>query len=391
MTGRTHRLPADAAQVVAFAAITATALLAAPAIAAQLASQFHLPPSAIGFYFTVEQGGMCLAALPALWWLGRVPWRQVAGLAMAAFILANLASAQVSHFAWLVPLRAISALSGGTLMVLSMTLAGRSPERERLFALWTLGQLTVGVALLYALPRLFQLFGLQVLYLLIAALMVASTPLLKPLPAHVQAPARPQPGSRTSLWGAAPGLASVLLYYIGYGGIWPFLSAIARAGGSQPLASGEVLALAGLCGIAGALAAALRARQGGWGVLAPGFGAHLLALFLLLQAPALLRFAVGACLLKGASNFTLPFLLGKTARLGSDRRLMGMANMAIGGGLAIGPLITGRLIELSGGYTLPISLSAGLILASALLLLPIGQASPTRPRPADPAADPAQA
>lgn len=367
----TRGLPSDAAQVVAFAAITATALLTAPVIAGQLAGQFNLSPSDIGLYFAVEQGGMCLAALPAMWWLGHASWRKVGGIAMAVFILANLASTQATSLGQLLPLRAISALSGGSLMVLSMTLAGRSPQRERLFALWTLGQLAVGVILLYALPHMFQSFGLSCLYALIAALMTASLPLLRRLPGHMPAPPRAQ-ADRRPPWAAAPGIASVLLYYIAFGGIWPFLAAIARSGGAAPLQSGPVLALAGLCGLAGALAAAIRAsrRHGGWALLAPGFSAHLLALLLLLHQPALLRFALAACLLKGASNFTLPFLLGRTAQQDSDGRLMGLVNMAIGGGLVIGSLIAGRLIEFSGGFGALISLSATLILASALLLVP---------------------
>lgn len=65
-----------------FAATTATALLAVPVIAGQLASQFGLRPSDIGLYFMVEQGGMCLATIPAMWWLKNASWRHVAAIAI---------------------------------------------------------------------------------------------------------------------------------------------------------------------------------------------------------------------------------------------------------------------------------------------------------------------
>lgn len=369
------RFPANTASVVAFAATTATALLAAPAIASRLASQFSLTPSEIGLYFTVEQAGMCLATLPSIWWLNRVPWRRVGAIAIGVFILANLLSTQLRDFHGLLALRAVSSLSGGTLMVLSMTLAGRSSERERLFALWTLGQLVVGASLLYLLPRAFETFGLAFLYGLIAVLMAANLLLLRHLPATVQSPpARPVesgPGTRLSLRPLVFGVGGVLFYYIGFGGLWPFLASIAQSGGSTPIATGTVLALAGLAGLGGALLAAARARHDGPRTLAIGYAAHAGGLLLLLHAPALGRFAIAACLLKGASNFTLPFILGRTARLDRDGRLMGYTNMAIGGGLAIGPLLTGRVIESSGGFGALIAVTLAWIVASALLVFSI--------------------
>jgi predicted MFS family arabinose efflux permease len=393
VTGKA-RLPANAAPVVVFAATTATALLAAPAIASQLASQFGLPPSQVGLYFTVEQAGMCLASIPAAWWLTRVPWRRVAAVALGLFIAANLLSVQAQDFATLLPLRAVSSLSGGTLMVLSMTLAGRSAERERLFALWTMGQLVVGATLLFLLPSAFATFGLALLYALIAVLAAGNLLLLRQLPAQVEtrphaergAAGESKPGGRRSdlpVRSMVFGVVGVLFYYIGFGGLWPFLGAIAQAGGAQAIAGGTVLGLAGLAGLGGAVVAATLARkdgqQGGRGTLVVGYAIHAVGLLALVHEPALARFVVAACLLKGASNFTLPFILGHTARLDRDGRLMGFTNMAIGGGLAIGPLITGRLIEATGGLAALIALTFAWLAASALLVLSIGS---RRARPA---------
>ncbi|EIZ77937.1 major facilitator transporter [Novosphingobium sp. Rr 2-17] len=373
----TRRLPHQVGPVVSFAAATATALLAAPAIATQLASQFHLSPSNVGLYFTVEQAGMCLATVPAIWWLNRIAWRQVAAVAIGLFVLANVLSTQVSGFGDLLLLRAVSSLSGGTLMVLSLTLAGRSADRERLFAFWTLGQLTVGAGLLYLLPRAFDTFGLPFLYALLAVMMTANITLLWALPATVETlPAPPPSADRKSL-AIAPlvlGVGGVLFYYIGFGGLWPFLAAIAQSGGSTPIEIGTVLAFAGIVGIAGALLAAAQAHQARRKALALalGYAVHVIGLLALVHQPTLGRFAVAACLLKGASNFTLPFLLGRTARLDQGGRLMGYTNMAIGGGLAVGPLITGRIIEGAGGFGALIALTGAWIVASALLIASIG-------------------
>lgn len=66
------------AAIVLFAAITPTILMTAPAVAAQLASEWQLSPARIGDLFSVELGAMSLATLPAWWWLKRVDWRAAA-------------------------------------------------------------------------------------------------------------------------------------------------------------------------------------------------------------------------------------------------------------------------------------------------------------------------
>ncbi len=366
---RLPRPPASAGPVVGFAAITATALLAAPAIAAQLASEFRLLPSQIGLYFAVEQGGMCLAALPAMWWLKHVSWRRAAGVAMGIFMLANLLSARTHGMAWLLPLRGVSALSGGSLMVLSMTLASRSSERERLFGLWTLGQLVVGALLLFFLPRLFARFGLSFLYLLLAGLMAAAIPLLAQLPPAVVAAPSHDSGRRMQARTAVQGLGGVFLYYLGFGGVWPFMAAIAKLGGATAVDSGSALALASLFGVGGAFLATVLARRGGQFALVVGYGAQALALFVLLHEPSVLRFAIAGCLLKGGSNFSLPFILGRVASLDVTGRLMALTNIAIGGGLATGPLVAGVVVERLGGPNALIGSAVFDVAASALLIV----------------------
>lgn len=364
------RWPADAGPVVTFAGVSATALLAAPAIAAQLATEWRLSPSAIGFYFTIEQGGMCLATLPAIWWLKAVAWRRVAIAAAVIFIFANLLSTQAHSLEALLPLRALSALSGGTLMVLSMTLAGRSAQRERLFGLWVLGQLVVGALLLFLLPRLFAISGLWSLYLVLAGLAAVSALLfVSALPSTITVPKAGTKTGRLDLGAAVVGIGGILIYYIAYGGVWPFMARIADGGGMNAVESGTILAIGSLFGVAGALLAIALADRKGQGVLLGGYVLMALAVAALWQEPPLARFALAAFVLKGASTFTLPFILGRVASLDSGGRLMGVTNMAIGGGLAIGPLLAGGIIEFGGGLAVMIGLGVVAMLSSGALIL----------------------
>jgi MFS family permease len=157
------------------------------------------------------------------------------------------------------------------------------------------------------------------------------------------------------------------------------MARIAGTGGTDAVDSGTVLAIGSLFGVAGAsLATAFAARKGQW-VLVGGYALMALAIAALFREPPLERFALAAFVLKGASTFTLPFILGRVASIDGQGRLMSITNMAIGGGLAIGPLITGAIIEFGGGIPVMIGLSVIAMLASASLILSLN-AFALRPR-----------
>jgi predicted MFS family arabinose efflux permease len=86
--------------------------MTAPAVAAQLASEWQLTPAEIGYLFSAELGAMSLATLPAWWWMSRLDWRRVALCACAVFLVANLVSSAVSQYETLLIVRFIASLAG---------------------------------------------------------------------------------------------------------------------------------------------------------------------------------------------------------------------------------------------------------------------------------------
>ncbi|VGE19035.1 permease [Klebsiella pneumoniae] len=153
------------AAIVIFAAIAPGILMTAPAVAAQLASEWQLKPGQIGWLFSAELGAMSLATLPAWWWMSRLDWRRVALTAGVVFLAANLVSAVVTQYETLLAARFIASLAGGTLMILCISCAAGTPNPSRVYAFWVLGQLLLGMLGLLALPGLFATFGLKVVYL----------------------------------------------------------------------------------------------------------------------------------------------------------------------------------------------------------------------------------
>lgn len=340
------------AAIILFAAITPGILMTAPAIAAQLAVEWQLPPSQIGRLFSIELGAMSLATLPAWWWLGRINWRTIARLAVIIFVLGNLASAIVSDFNLLLLLRFVTSLAGGTLMILCITCAAKTANPGRVYAFWVLGQLVVGMIGLLILPVLFTQVGLMAVYLILAALMLCGLPLSSSFPSsinqtqQVTSPDSLTPYSSTLLKGKLFAVLAVLAFYISLSAVWTFIGNIATQAGLSSVKSGQVLAAATLFGIIGAGIAAIISTQRHHSLLLwAGYLLLFTSILLLRHDPLLIRFALAAIMFKFTWTFVMPFILARVAGLDNDGKLMNNINLVIGGGMAIGPAMAGYLFE----------------------------------------------
>ncbi|WP_374980819.1 MFS transporter [Pseudomonas solani] len=368
--------------IVLFAAIVPCVLMAAPAIATQYALQLGLGPAQIGQLFSAELAAMSLATLPAYLWQPRLDWRLVARGAALLFIVANLASAWASAFHPLMALRVVSALAGGTLMVLCIASAAQSQDRDRVYGLWVMGQLVLGAIGLWLLPPLFERFGLQALYLGLALLMLLCLPLAGSFQGITPATRTLERASGGIGWRALLALFAVLAFYVGLSGVWTFIGSIAGAAAIDPASSGRILAVATLLGIAGSACAALIGKRWPRGaMLLLGYALMTGAVLLLLDQPGLARFATAALVFKYTWTFALPFILACLADLDRDGRLMNTTNLLIGGGLALGPAIAGPLLESSVGMRGVLLLSATCLLLSfaalSLARLQSGAPSPS--------------
>ncbi|MGX7005709.1 MFS transporter [Caballeronia sp. KNU42] len=350
--------------LVVFAAITPLLLLVAPAVAAQLGGPMGLSASQIGTYFFVELGAFSLATVPSYLWLGRVDARRVAGWATAVFCTGNLITAlAMPGFVALLALRAVTALGGGTLMVLCMTSAATSGDRDRVYGLWVVGQLVAGALGLLLLPYLFNAFGLRALYVTLALLALCAAPLTRGFdPAlggkrHQRDPHIGQGGQTEHTSGAKAGntsgtanaasaVAGVLAFYLAIGGVWTFASEAASLAGLDAGRSGSVLAIASVMGIAGAGTASLiGGRVARRVMLVAGYGLLLAALAGLCANSGVEIYMTAIFAFKFAWTFVLPFILAAAAKKDHSGRLIASLNFVIGAGLAIGPLIAGVLLD----------------------------------------------
>ncbi|WP_446903173.1 MFS transporter [Burkholderia sp. YIM B11467] len=341
--------------LVVFAAITPLLLLVAPAVAGQLATQLGLSASQIGTYFFVELGAFSLATMPSYLWLGRVDARRVAAFAIALFGAGNLLTALwMPDFVVLLALRAVTALGGGSLMVLCMTSAATSENSDRVYGLWVVGQLIAGAIGLFLLPHVFAAFGLRALYVALAALALLAAPLSRGFPSSL--------GTRTATAQTARGdtthtprhfialaIGAVLTFYLAIGSVWTFASRAATEAGLDPQSTGNVLAIASVMGIAGAaLASCAGGRLARRAMLAAGYAllaASLIALAAMRHAGG---YSAAIFAFKFAWTFVLPFILATVAQIDTSGRLVATLNFVIGAGLAAGPLLAGLMLDAGG-------------------------------------------
>ncbi|MCA7978617.1 MFS transporter [Burkholderia cepacia] len=341
--------------LVVFAAITPLLLLVAPAVAGQLATQLGLSASQIGTYFFVELGAFSLATVPSYLWLGRIDARRVAAFAIALFGAGNLLTALwMPGFVALLALRAVTALGGGSLMVLCMTSAATSENSDRVYGLWVVGQLIAGAIGLFVLPHVFAAFGLRALYVALAGLALLAAPLSRGFPSSLGARTAPAQHARGAAARTPQGLivlaiGAVLTFYLAIGSVWTFASRAAAEAGLDPQSTGNVLAIASVMGIAGAaLASCAGGRLARHAMLTAGYAllaASLVALAVMRQAGG---YSAAIFAFKFAWTFVLPFILATVAQIDTSGRLVATLNFVIGAGLAAGPLLAGLMLDAGG-------------------------------------------
>ena len=360
--------------IVVLSAITPALLMSGPVVAGQLVAEFGMGPVEIGKLFTTELGATSLATIPAWYWLSRFDWKKVSWIAAAIYILANIISAFITNPDQLIIMRAVSGLAGGSLMIICMTSAAMMAKPDRAYANWVVGQLILGAVSLALLPMLFKSYGLSVFFVSLAVLMALASPLIKYLPSRKSAAAEKQHATAEETPVALPGLiglAAILVFYISLNGIWTFMSAIAGESGISAQTSGNVMAIASLLGIAGAMTAAfLGGKKASFNTpLIIGYAVMVIGILLLLAAPSEVRFTIAAFAFKYAWTFALPFILASVAALDRSGHLMSFSNLVIGGGLALGPIIGGYLIELSGGGYQTLLVTGSVLAVVSLLLI----------------------
>lgn len=366
--------------VVLFSAIGPLVLLTAPALASRYIAELGLDNRQVGLLFSLELGAMAIATIPTYFWMRRYNWRRIAASAAVLFLIGNLLSALLMNstapsFPLLVALRFLTAFSEASLVLVCLGTAGTLPNAARAFGLWVTGQLVLAAFSLQFMPWLFSHWQVGSFFLLIALFTAVCLPLIRSLPSGGDTPTESTTTRDTNaaLGKIALGMLAIFLFYLSLAGIWTFVGELARTQGISSGDSSSALASASLLGVVGAALASWIGTRGKreW-LLALGYLAMASSLIGLLGDVSLLRYLLAACAFKFAWTFALPFLLAAISNY--DRqggKLVVLANLAICGGLAIGPSLAAWLLGETENFSLLLQVSAAICVLSFLAILPL--------------------
>ncbi|KAA9394918.1 MFS transporter [Kocuria coralli] len=351
-----------------YAAVLYTVLLVAPVIAGPLIVKFGLSPAQVGLLFSLELGAFSLATVPAYLWLTRVPLTVSVTVCTIIIAIGHVVSGFVTDFGLLLVTRVVTSLAAGSITVVLLALGPRTRNPGRAFGIFVVAQLVMGAAILALFPLIYAGADVSAIYWTLAgltAVCLAFVPALRGISLSVPTAGghtRLDPAKRTRFFA---GLAAILLFYVALSGIWSFMGQIAIGSGAEEGPVATVLAIATAAGIVSALVATVMGESPRRGLyLILGLAGMAVSVLLLLGSGALVVFVIAAVLFKFAWTFVLPYLLSGVSALGGGAQTMNTTNLMIGGGFAIGPIISGWLVQTSGGYSSMIWFAVVCLIAS---------------------------
>lgn len=370
-----------------FAAIGPLVMMTTPVLAHELAVGWNLLPSQVGKFFFYEQIYMGIAAIPAIWWTKRFSSRSAMKFFIFLFFIGNIFSFVAPTLNTLILARSTAAFSAGSILIITMASASLTSKPAQTFALWLLGQTLVGAAAIAILPKLFALYGLHAFFILLAILILLASPFYRyfseELPKIQQPNINATITTKThSIWKWI-GVLAVLAFFTSISSIWTFLSNIGIASRLLENTINHAYSMATLFGILGCFLTSLISHKvNRLFMIVCGFILFFTAIFLLSNQLSNSSFMSAVFVFKFAWMFTFPFILASLAAIDENGGIMKFVSLVIGTGMAIGPVISGQIIENTVGFSSLFMTVSGLFTLSfiCIVILNIKQKQQNRPQ-----------
>lgn len=362
--------------IAAISAVLNAVLLVAPVLASKLSDELGLEPAQVGLIASVELGCFSLATVPAFLWLRRVNIRMLTFWCLLVVVAGNVVSSMANSFAMLLGIRAITSFAAGSIIVVILSLSAKAANPSRAYGLFVVSQLAMGAIILFLFPLVYAQRSVAAVYLtlaVLAALCLSCVACVRGNELHVTY--GDQVAVKRRLFPFACALLAVLCFYVALGGVWTFMAQIAIGSGIALNTASSLIGVATIFGVLASFASTLVGdnKFGKYFVLI-GFLVMAVSVATLFGTPGLLRFVCAAVLFKIAWSWLLPFLLAEVSRVGGPQ-VMNATNMVIGGGLAIGPMLAGNLIQATGGFTTMLSVALAILAVAVVSSVAVFRAS----------------
>ena len=366
------------ASVVGGSGVALLALFLAPVLVGEYIAQLGVSEASAGLILSMELTGFTVGSA-ALFLFSRTSWRKLVFVALMIMIAANLALLLVTNLPLFVLCRFTAGLGSGMVMTMTIQVIGLMRDPDRVYGLWTVGQLALGALGMVLFPTVIAIGGVNTVFLIWALL--AATLLLSVRFYPRGRNTVPVPGAHGESRGHARvgllALVGLFIYYSGQAGVWVYMERIGISWEIEPAVIAQLLFVSLLAAIAGAMVAIVIGDKFGRAIpLSVSMTISAFSITLLMSLEGVMLFVVAACLFNFGWYLFLPFISAIISTTDNDGRLLTGLAVTFPASLAAGPAIAALLIG-HGESLLPCLIygAASVPLGLALILPATGAAN----------------
>lgn len=346
-----------------------TGLTLLPLLVGAGATEYGLDEGQQAILATADVAGLALGAVLGYAGIGRIGIPALLRGALALLTAGTLLAPLTSGFAALCMARFGLETGAGLVTALMFVLVGQAFESLRVFAICTAAVMAQSLMIFVVLPPLLDAHGPLAVHLTQLLALVALGPLALLVPRSA-----PLPRSAAGVM-AAPVLrvlAALACFWAAEGVLWAFMERLGVASGLSSIETGQVMALAMLASLAGAvLAAWIAAHSGRYLPVLAGITAFAGACAVFLPLTPL-AFAVALAASQFCFSFVLPYLLEMCAECDGQGRSVALTPAVNNLGQALGPLAAAPLLA-AAGYAGVVWVAVPMLAVSGSLAVPLAR------------------
>lgn len=329
-------------------------LVALPVLVGALIAQYRLDAQRAGALVTLFLVGAVAGSLFFAPHFNRIHARLAAAVGFGIAGLAFAGVALTSEYGAMSLLHGLAGFAAGGALSFTHGTIGRSTRPHRLFAIVNTALGVFGVCIMATTPKLVAFAGGAALFWLFAGVMLAAAIISAaafPMPAQGQADVTANantPDKRLGIpvWLGALGISCLALMH---SMVFSFVERIGSDRGFGLEAVTGVLIALGIVNLFPApLAALLEQRLPARTVILVGPIVLVVVVLVLTQSADFIPYAVATCLLPAVVLFVHTFAFGLLARLDPSGRAVAATPAMMMAGAALGPILGGTLVKLSG-------------------------------------------
>lgn len=354
-------------------------LVALPVLIGALIGQYRLDAQQAGGLVTLFLVGAVVSSLFFAPRFNRIGARlaTTVGFGLAGLALAGMAL--TTEYSVMALLQVLAGIAAGCALSFTHGTVGRSARPHRLFALVNTALGVFGICMMATAPKVVAVAGGAALFWLFACVMLVTAVVSAaafPVPGQGRPDATSSPSVKPlglSVWLVALGVSCLALMH---SAIFSFVERIGSDRGFGLEAVTAVLITLGIVNLFPApLAALLERRLSARSVVLAGPLLLAALVLVITRSTSFMPYAVATCFLPAVALFVHTFAFGLLARLDPSGRAVAATPAMLMAGAALGPILGGTLVKLS-GYG---SLGIAVVMIAPLALFCFAQVWRARP------------